>query len=128
MNMEKRERGVGYLTLAVFGTLIAAGIFCAYHIFPFYYYYFELQNQMDSLVRVASVHTDKELRDKLRAHLKRMEIPATIDDVKIRRFGSSISMTLEYEEDFYVEFRGQEYDIHTFQFRAHAEGEYETGR
>lgn len=120
-----RERGIGYLTLIVFGTLIAALIVAGYNIIPFYYYYFELENQLTQLVRVSSIYTDEELREKLKAHLKRMDIPATIDDLKIRRFGHEVKMEMEYEEDFYLTFRGKEYDIYTFYFHAEASGKGE---
>jgi len=118
-----RRQGAAKITLMVFGTILAVAIFCAYHILPFYYYYFELQEHFHSLVRVASVHTDQELRVKIRDYLRRMDIPAVVDDVKIERAAGRILIELRYEEVFFVTFRGEEHDLHTFKFHVKAEGE-----
>ena len=118
-----RERGVGKITLVVFGSILAVLIFCAYHILPFYYYYFELQEHFHSLARVAGVNTDRELRMKIRDYLRRMDIPASVNEVVIERRAGSIRIELRYKEVFFVEFRGKEYDLHTFNFHAKAEGE-----
>jgi len=101
---------------------VGAIIFCAYHILPFYYYYFELQEQFEALVRVAEVNTDQELRSKIRSYLRRAEIPAEADEVRIDRDGGRISLTLDYQEVFFIRFRGKEYDIKTFDFHVHADG------
>ena len=123
----RAERGVGKLVLLVFGTLLAVVAFVAYHVLPFYYYYFELQEQMQQLVRVGSVDSDKELRAKLAAHLKRMEIPAEIDDVKIERAGDRVAISLDYDEVFYVTWHGKDYTLRVFHFHAYAEGEGDGG-
>jgi hypothetical protein len=119
----RQARGVGRLTLLVFGSMLAVLIFCAYHILPFYYCYFELQEQFHTLLTVANVHTDRELRDKIKAHMKRMEIPADVSDVQIVRGARKISMSLDYQELFFLRFRGKEYELHTFKFRVYAERE-----
>lgn len=114
--------GAGKLTLLVFGTLVAIALIVSYHVLPFYYDYFELESQMDALVRVAGQHTDLELRDKLRQHLRRTELPFTIDDVRIDRSAGTIRMSVKYQELFYLTIGGQDYDLHTFDFHASAEG------
>ena len=50
---------------------------------------------MSSLTKVAKVHTDKELRNKLRYHMNRMEIPAEVKEVRIMRRGGKIMMRLD---------------------------------
>ena len=125
MTRSSRERGMGKLTLLVFGTIVAAALYVAYNVLPFYYYYFELQEQMRQLVRVGNVYSDKELREKLRRHMERMEIPATIDAVKIERRGTNTAVSLEYSEVFYIRWQGKDIEVHRFNFRAHAEGEPE---
>lgn len=117
------QRGVGRLTLLVFGVIFSVALFCAYKILPFYYYYYSLQEQMVQLARVANIHTDKEIRDKLAAHLKRYEIPASIDDLLIERNGGTVRMELAYDEFFYIEYQGEVHDLHTFHFVAYAEEE-----
>ena len=57
--------------------------------------------------------------------MKKMEMPAEIDDVRIERSGKTMRISLEYDEVFYVTWQGEEYDLHTFHFHAYAEGEIE---
>jgi hypothetical protein len=120
----KLQIGIGRLTLLVFGSLLAVTIFCAYQILPFYYYYYELVNQMDSLARVADLENDKSIRTKLAYHMKKMQIPADIENVKIIREGNKIRLSLKYEEVFYITYRGKTYDLHVFPFHAQAEARY----
>jgi hypothetical protein len=124
LGLRKREHGIARLTLAVFLPLLFVGLYAAYHITPFYYNYFELQNQMDSLVRVAGVYTDEELRRKLATQMKVLEINASIDDVRIERFGNTMRMSLQYEETFWIEWKGEEYEVHTFDFDATVERDF----
>lgn len=119
-----KQRGVGRLTLIVFGAIGAVALFCGYQILPFYYYYYELLNQMDSVIRVAGVEDDKSVRKKLAYHLKKMDIPAEIDDLKISREGNRMKLSLKYEEVFYITYGGKSYDLYVFPFNAHAEGSF----
>lgn len=116
--------GMGRITLLVVGSLTAVAVFCGYQIIPFYYYYYELQNQFDSLTRVAGVETDQSIRRKLEYHLKKMQIPADISDVKINREGNKIQISLKYKEIFYVKYRGKTYDLYVFPFHAEAIGTF----
>jgi len=118
------QAGLGKLTILIFGSIAAVVIYCAYHIMPFYYYYYELQNQMLSLTRVASTHTDGEIRDKLMYHIRKMELPIGPDELRISREGQRIRMSVKYQEVFYVTFRGEEYDIHTFPFEVYVDEEF----
>ena len=115
------QQGIAKLTLLVFVPLVIASIYAANVILPFYYNFFELKNQMQSLIEVASVHTDEELLKKLETHMKWMEIPASIDDVTLQRFGDSMRISLKYEETFWFTWDGTDYEIHTFEFDAVAE-------
>jgi hypothetical protein len=117
-------RGVGKLTLLVFGAIVGAGIYAAYHILPFYYCYFEITNQFEQAIKVASTYTDKEIRDKLLYHIKKLELPVEPEDLKIEREAGRMRISLPYEEVFYVTWQGKDYDLHTFEFHAYAEGAY----
>lgn len=119
-----QERGIGRLTLIVFGTLGAAVLFCAYQIMPFYYYYYELLNQMEAVIQVAGIESDKAIRTKLAYHMKKLQIPAEIDDLKITREGNRMRLSLKYEEVFYIRYRGKDYDLRVFPFHAQAEGQF----
>lgn len=118
------QSGIGKLTLLVFGSVTGVALFCAYHILPFYYYYYELLNQMEAVIRVADVETDRSIRTKLLYHIKKMQIPADPEDLKIVRDGQKMKISLPYKEVFFVSYRGKDYDIHTFVFDAYAEGKY----
>ena len=77
---------------------------------------------MEAACRVASEYNDKEIRTKLQYHIKKMQIPARPEDLKIYRGGGKISISLPYREVFYVSWKGKDYDIYVFNFNAKAEG------
>jgi len=116
------ERGIGRLTLLLFGAVIAALIFTGYNVIPFYYYYFELTNQLEALVASKERTNDVELRKRIMAVVKELEIPADERDIRIDRRDGFIEVSLSYKEIFYVAWRGRDLDLHTFQFTAHARG------
>lgn len=117
------ESGVGKLTLLFFGSVLAVLLYSAYKIFPFFYYYLELQNQMEAAIRVAQTHTDDELRQKLLYHIKKMEIPmGAPENLLIERSADIMRVALAYEEVFYINWREKDYVIYTFPFLAQAEG------
>jgi len=118
------SRGVGKLTLLIFGTLTAAVLYSAYHILPFYYYYYELQSHMEQMIKVGYMNTDLEIRQKLGAQIKFNSIPAEVKNIKIERGDHFMKISLPYEEIFYITWMGQDYDIHTFEFFAYAEGKF----
>ncbi|MBX7145485.1 MAG: hypothetical protein K1X79_13630 [Oligoflexia bacterium] len=120
----QRQSGLGRLTLLVFGTIIAVVVYCGYCILPFYYCYFEITNQMEQVIKVASTYTDKEIREKLLYHIKKLELPVEPDDLRIERDAGTMRISLPYREIFYVTWKGKDYDIHTFEFHAYAEGHY----
>ncbi len=117
--------GVGKLTLLVFFVLIGSVGFCAYNILPFYYYYYDLQNQFRQVISVASTETDKEIRDKLMYYIKKYEIPiGRPEDLKIEREGNRMRIGLKYQEVFYIRWQGKDYDLRTFDFNVFAEGTF----
>lgn len=118
------QSGIGKLTLLVFGALAAAVVYAGYHILPFYYCYYEISNQFEQIIRVASTEKDDEIRRRLMYHIKKLELPVEPGDLKIERDGRRMRISLPYQEVFYVSWGGKDYDIHTFDFHAYAEGEY----
>jgi hypothetical protein len=129
VNSRIGELAAAKLTLLVFLTLTAAGLYAAYEILPFYYYYYELQNQMEAAIRVASVETDNELRTKLVYHIRKMDLPVgddaqLKDALKIERDDNVMRISLPYEEVFSIYFGDKEYVIRRFKFKAYAEGEF----
>ena len=121
---DSAEAGIGKLTLLVFGSIVAAAVYAAYNILPFYYYFYELQNQMEQLIKVASTETDREIRQKLWAHVKYMQIPAQPENLRIEREGNTMRISLPYDEVFYLTWRGKDYTLYTFNFDAYAEGQF----
>lgn len=121
----RREGGASTITTIVFLIIFGALFFCAYNIIPFYYYYFEIQNQFEQIIEVASTETDQEIRKKLEYHIKHAELPVKPEDLKISRDGRNIYISLRYAEIFYIRFRGKDYDLHRFDFHAQASGPYQ---
>ncbi|NMC63559.1 MAG: hypothetical protein GYA55_10390 [SAR324 cluster bacterium] len=120
----RSEKGAGYLTLIVFGAILVSAVYSASKILPFFYYYYELQSHMESMIRVAQDQSDQEIRKKLLAYIKKVEIPAREQDLKIVRGDKWMKIRLPYREVFYISWRGKDYIIHTFDFDAQAEGAF----
>ncbi|RME59214.1 MAG: DUF4845 domain-containing protein, partial [Candidatus Dadabacteria bacterium] len=99
-------------------------VYLAFKIIPIYYNYFEMQNQMDAAVKVASVYNDQELRKKLLYHLKKLNIPADPEDLKIVRELGTIKISLEYTDTLSVSFKDKEYQLWKFHFSLYSEGPY----
>ena len=119
-----REHGIGRITLLVFGAIFAALIYAGFKILPFFYYYLEMENQMQQVIRIASTTTDQEIRDKLLYHMHWSKLPADDKDLKIERIGQHMRISLPYSEVFYVEWNGKVYDLYVFEFNAFAEGDF----
>ena len=119
-----RESGIGKLTLLVFGCFTAVCLYTAYHVLPFYYYYYELVNQMEAVIQVASLETDQEIRRKLEYHIRRMELPVDPRELRIERRGNTMRISLRYSETFFVPWRGRDIEVYTFPFHAQAEGRF----
>ncbi len=118
------ERGIGKLTIFVFGALTAAALYAAYNILPFYYCFYEISNQFEQIIRVASTEKDAEIRRRLMYHIKKLQLPVEPDDLKIERDGRHMRISLPYQEVFYITIGDKDYDIHTFDFHAYAEGDF----
>ena len=118
------DRAVSKLTVIVFSFLIGLLLFCAFKIIPFYYYFFEVQNQMRQAIKLAASESDETIRKKIEAHIKANELPVKPENFKISRDGRTIQISLKYSEIFYITFRGRDYDLHEFKFHAFASGPY----
>ena len=116
------ESGLGYLTLLVFGLIIAALLYTAFHVLPFYYYFYDFQNQMESMIRVASVETDETIKKRLLYFMHKYQIPARDEALRINRSGDEMEISLKYTEVFYVPWQGKVYEIRRFPFHAKARG------
>ncbi|MGI6524196.1 MAG: hypothetical protein ACOX2O_02740 [Bdellovibrionota bacterium] len=123
--MLRNDSGIGKLTLLVFGVIIAATLFIANQVVPIWYYHLELANQMEQLARVGSNFSDREIRSKLRTHLRNGDIPATENDLVIRRYGDDVTLSLKYEEGVFIPWRGEEHEVHTFKFHIVTDGSSE---
>ena len=118
------ERGAGALTLIVFGALLVALVYSASKVLPFFYYYYDLENQMQSLIKVAQDNNDQEIRKKLMYFIRKYEIPAREQDLRIMRGANSMKISLPYKEVFYVPWQGTDHVIYVFEFNAQAEGRF----
>lgn len=118
------ERGASTLTTIIFGAIFIAIVYSGYKIIPFFYCYFELENQMYAVARIASTATDTEIRKKLIYHIKKLEIPVDPEKLNINRDGETITISLPYEEIFYISMGEKDYDIHTFKFIARVSEKY----
>ena len=120
--LNSNQAGVGKLTLGVFGLIIFVVLYVAYHVLPFYYYFYELQGNMDRMVTVASVENDKTIRQRLLYQIHWMQIPARDEDLILERIDARrIKISLKYKEVFFIRWGEKDYVIREFPFHAYAE-------
>jgi len=122
MQLTIDNRGEGKLGLILFLLVLGSGVFLAFRVLPFYYYYYEIQGLMESQAAKASVFTDDQIRKRLMKRIKELEIPLDKDqDLQINRLGNKIIIEMYYEEYLSVEFGEDTYDLHTFVFNPRVE-------
>ena len=125
------EAGISKLGTLFFAGVIAAVVFTASQILPFYYNYYEILGLMEEQGRKASVFTDDQITQTLMARIKKLDIPLeNPEDLKINRFNGQIQIDMKYEESFDVptgtgdDGEPTYYHIHTFPFNPHIEQNY----
>lgn len=116
------SRGAGAITYIVFGLIVGVVGFVGYKVIPFYYYYYDLMNQFEQVIKVASVETDAEIRKKLMYHIKKYQIPCEPEDLRIERSEETMTIRLQYQEVFYITWQGKDYTLRTFDFDATTTG------
>lgn len=118
MNLPLNQSGAGKITLLFFGSILFALLYSAYHIAPWFYYSWELQSHMDQMVKVAQMETEEEIRKKLLYYVKRYELPVDPKDLLVSKEGNKFKAYLEWSETFSIPWKGEEIEIHTFDFVA----------
>lgn len=122
--VRRPERGRGKLGTAVVSAVLIVVGFVGYNVVPFYYYYFELTNQLRALISTADRNNDAAIRARVMQIVRELEIPAVERDVQIDRRDGVITITLPYSEVIYFTFQGKEYDLYRLRFRASAAGAF----
>lgn len=124
-----RVAGISRLGVLVFVLIIASCVFVGYQVFPFYYYYWEIQGLMDAQAVKASEFTDGEIRTNILQKIRKLEIPIDDeDDLKINRFDGMISIDLTYSEVLFIDWGEKTYDLHVFEFNPHVERPIKGGK
>lgn len=115
-------RGLSRLGILILLLLVVSTVFVGYQVFPFYYYYYELEGLMQSQADKASVFTDEEIRKNIMEKVEKLEIPIDDpEDLKINRFDGKIAIELEYQEVLELDYGEKTYDLHVFNFHPHVE-------
>lgn len=112
----RREKGASGLTSAIFIIIFCAIGYALYNIVPFFYYYYDLENQAATLLKNADKLTDDQILDKLEQEIERLGIPATRKSCKVVRGNGYTKLQVFYEEEFYVRASGKDYTIWKFPF------------
>ena len=113
-----REGGFTNLGYLVTILVIVASVFAISQIGPFYYSYYELRGEMDAKAVNADQLKDSQIIEGINSVLKKNNIPADIENLKINRLTDKIVISLEYQEVFYIDFGGgYDYDLWVFNFK-----------
>ncbi|MCB0325844.1 MAG: hypothetical protein KDD69_19835, partial [Bdellovibrionales bacterium] len=117
------ELGISRLGILLLALILSALVFAGSQIFPFFYYYHELQGMMEAQAKKASVFSDQEMREVLMESIRKLEIPVeSPDDLKINRVNDKIIIELEYDEVFFIDLgEDRVYDLHVFHFNPRVE-------
>ena len=113
--------GLGKFTIIFLALFLSVFGYTAYYVGSFYYYFYEIQNQIASAAKVASIDSNVVLRRKIWYHVKKLGLPVVAKDLRIDRYGNGIRIWLKYTEVFSVPWKGKKHVIHKFHFNAHAE-------
>jgi len=118
------QRGLSKITALILIIVFSAGVYTASKIMPFYYYYFELQNQFEQLIRLGSIEKDDYIRKRIYEMIDWYQVPAQKSKLSITRNGTRMTIKLPYKEVFFIRFRGKDYDIKVFEFEPYAVGSF----
>lgn len=116
--------GVSKITLLVFTSIFGAVLYVGFSIGPFFYDYYELENQMQAVIKLAAESNDADIRRRVIGVIKELGIPANLDKLRIERDSNRMKIYLPYEEVFYLTWQGKDHDIYVFKFEASAEGRF----
>lgn len=97
-------------------------MFAAFQIVPFYYYYFEIRNQMAALIHSAGTLTDGEIRHRLSGAIERLGLPVKAEDLRIERNQQRISLTFRYHEVLFIGIWGRDVALMQIPFEAQVSG------
>ncbi len=118
----KKEAGFLSFGPLLFILLVLVTVFSSFKIIPFYYSYYELQNLFQAQAEVATISKDSEIIDIIDRAMKKLEVPADVKDLRIRRESGKIIIELSYSEVFFIDFgEGYDYDIWEFDFKPRGE-------
>ena len=114
--------GLSRLGVLIFVLLIVCTVFVCYQVFPFYYYYWEIEGLMQSQAVKAYDFSDVEIRKNIMERVRKLEIPLDDDDdLQINRFDGKIVIDMQYDEVLFLDWGDKTYDIHVFHFNPHVE-------
>ena len=118
----KQKLGLSSITLIFLIVVMGSLAYTIYQVAPFYYYYYDLLNNMEVIVKEGTRDTDQQLKDKIYKKVKELGIRADPQDIVILHdMKDNLSVELKYEEVFYTTIAGKDYDIYVFDFDAKIE-------
>lgn len=121
-NKTRSQKGASNLGILLSLLFTFAGIFVAYQVLPFYYSFYELQGLMESQAEKASEFKDGEIIRVLTRTIKKLNIPADPENIRINRLSGRVIIELNYSEILFVDFGGgYDYDLWEFEFNPKAE-------
>jgi hypothetical protein len=115
------SRGVSKLTFLIFGTIVFVAVYSSFKIGAFYYGFYDLKAEMESMIKVAPEISLRDVHQRLMVKVNDNQLPLTLDDFKISKADRFLSIEVKYVEVFYIELWDKTYDIYSFPFHAFVE-------
>jgi hypothetical protein len=113
----KRRRWLS-VELWALGLCLFFGIL--YEVVPWYYCYFDLRNQMVTIIKNGAIESDEELKIKLAAMVSRAGVKRSSRDFVIERSSDAIRAHLRYTESCAVTVMGQRFQLFSKDFNLSA--------
>ncbi|HMO02727.1 MAG TPA: hypothetical protein PKD37_07045 [Oligoflexia bacterium] len=122
--MRKTQGNLGLGSLATFILFVVVGscVYLGYKIIPIFYNYYELQNQMDQMVRTADVLSNNEILTRIKKIVQEYNIPVKEENITVDRSHDRIILKAAWSDDLAISWKDKEYLLQTFYFEAISEG------
>lgn len=106
------ERGEGKAKAIIVTLILAFLVYAAVKVVPPYVAEYELSDKMQETARFASVNrnSEEQIRKTIMSTIEDLQIPATLDDVKVTASGGRVSIIVDYKVP--IDLMVYKFDLH----------------
>lgn len=98
--------------------IVAVVVHAAVRIVPVYWNYFKFKDAVQETANFSSKRTEEEVRTRVHAITQRLDLPISLQDIRVRKSGETTFVETQYTEQLEY-FPGQKYPV---EFKISVEG------